>query len=290
MTFTHFICRHACVKISSNCQFAWCTTSGYKICYRFSPSGAILSYSINPFNPPPVLWTCYLVIPDCCGGETLESLCCPQGRKLQWSSIKFGSHSAPLDQACLSQTQPVAIMSGQIITDIQNVNFKLILCLTMSPLQHPDKGCIFKEGEKNLNSHRVASFTYARQVFSFQLSTGNSPTWLQPIVQLNNLAFFHLSQLKTDYWEHSFPGLLLLNTRFSANTSIFLFNTTFLHCKIIYLSRCFFSLTCTQLQDFYLWSCISLPYFSHIDRSQYYLLLRKKKIKKIPGLSSAWLI
>lgn len=244
MTFTHFIWRHACVKISSNCQFAWCTTSGYKNCYRFSPSGAILSYSINPFNPPPILWTCYLVIPDCCGEGTLESLCCPQGRKLQWSSIKFGSHSAPLDQACLSQTQPVAVTSGQIITDIQNVNFKPILCLTMLPLQHPDKGCIFKKGEKNPNtSHRVGSFTYACQVFSFQLPTGNSPTWLQPIVQLNNLAFFHLSQLKRDYWEHSFPGLLSLNTRSSVNTSVFLFNSTFLHSKVICLSGSFLSLS-----------------------------------------------
>lgn len=101
-----------------------------KNCYRFPPLGAILSYSINPFNPPPVLWTCYLVIPDCCGEGTLESLCCPQGRKLQWSSIKFGSYSARLDQARLSQSQPIATTSGQIITDIQNINFKLIFCLT----------------------------------------------------------------------------------------------------------------------------------------------------------------
>lgn len=120
-----------------------------------------MSYSINPFNPPPILWTCYLVIPDCWGEGTLESLCCPQGRKLQWSSIKFGSHSALLDQGCLSQTQPVAITSGQIITDIQNVNFKLILCLTMLPLQYPDKGCIFKEGEKNLKSTHHTGYLHS---------------------------------------------------------------------------------------------------------------------------------
>lgn len=130
-----------------------------------------MSYSINPFNPPPILWTCYLVIPDCCGEGTLESLCCPQGRKLQWSSIKFGSHSAPLDQACLSQTQPVAIMSGQIITDIQNVNFKLILCLAMLPLQHPDKGCIFKR-ERKTSTHHIGSFIHLC-MSGFQFSTPN---------------------------------------------------------------------------------------------------------------------
>lgn len=106
---------------------------------------------------PPVLWTCYLVISDCCGEGILESLCCPQGRKLQWSTIKFGSYSACLDQAHLTQSQPVAITSGQIIANIQNVNFKLILCLTVSPFQYLDKGrspaVFLGRGKKILNTH-----------------------------------------------------------------------------------------------------------------------------------------
>lgn len=142
----------------------------------------------------------------------------------------------------------------------------------------------------------VASFTYACQVFRFQLPTGNSPTWLQPIVQLNNLAFFHLSQLKRDYWERFFQGLFLLNTRFSINTIIYPFNSTFLYCRVLCLSGSSLSHmhmhththshTRTKPWGFYPKSaCVSLSFFSHVDGSLIHLLFRKTNKQNQPFIS-----